>query len=545
VIAYHPELHVALAEGVLQFPAAEDVIVGPIWDEHSVVDEWKTYYLKFYSEIPDSFRERSAPFVKRELPEKIFEINFENWVGLTRIGPLGLKVRNLKIGDDQFHGMLDYVADQYADLVFDFGKLPVGHAHHRGGRVGRDIDYVEFLFLRRYLLDRRQDVEAVTRALVANPHRRLCRGVRQTPVEAARRVSPAALVDTMAGGELVRLRPGHALLETALGRILLAHTGRELYPASVPEEYSYHSVDTHENRFVKHVLEDVLERLEALRDVLSGQSTYLNPSLSQDLETLHRRVGACLHDPLWQEVGRMSFLPANSQVLQRREGYRQFFRLHALMQLLTRYDWALLDVSELLETKNVATLFEYWSFFVVRQALDQVLSRLAHPRLVEVRNFAAELRKEVRIVYEGGVSLVFNRSSPRSEGLSGGPVGDDYDWGDSYSHGFAPDIVVVRGEQVLVLDAKYRGFYREDEVGGITSCKEEDINKMHTYHDAIRGVVGAFALYPGEERKYYPAHGESRFWYGVGAIPLHPDTDGGAHESHFQGLVDLLRAFLA
>ncbi len=63
-------------------------------------------------------------------------------------------------------------------------------------------------------------------------------------------------------------------------------------------------------------------------------------------------------------------VPVSSQVLQRKEGYRQLYGLYAWLQLVTRQDYGAMEFAELLETKDTATLFEYWCFFVVKEVLE-------------------------------------------------------------------------------------------------------------------------------------------------------------------------------
>jgi len=135
----------------------------------------------------------------------------------------------------------------------------------------------------------------------------------------------------------------------------------------------------------------------------------------------------------------------------------------------------------------------------------------------------------VSIEYVQGIRLWFNKYCPGSDRYQP----DDFSparerRGESYSHGLTPDIVISRGNRLLIFDAKYKGkgraggFYGEDEQGTVYSWKEEDIDKMHTYREAIRNVTGAFILYPGENPVIFPAHGSERLFEGVGALPLRP-----------------------
>ena len=65
-----------------------------------------------------------SPFAGRQWSGRIREINFNNYVGLARIGPLQVHVENRKLGDDLFHALLDNVADHYADLISDSPRTP-------------------------------------------------------------------------------------------------------------------------------------------------------------------------------------------------------------------------------------------------------------------------------------------------------------------------------------------------------------------------------------------------------------------------------------
>jgi predicted component of viral defense system (DUF524 family) len=149
---------------------------------------------------------------------------------------------------------------------------------------------------------------------------------------------------------------------------------------------------------------------------------------------------------------------------------------------------------------------------------------------------------ELRLRYCGEVELAYNRS------FGGNLRG-------SYSVTLRPDITLDVGPVRHFLDAKFRverrsqaetqGEAAEDEaIARVLPTgwfKAEDIRKMHTYREAIRGAAGTDArpvasvwvLYPGSETVYFdellgrssqlPAEGVAL--RGVGAIPLVPGED--------------------
>ncbi|MBT3368710.1 MAG: hypothetical protein HN416_16300, partial [Nitrospina sp.] len=106
------------------------------------------------------------------------------------------------------------------------------------------------------------------------------------------------------------------------------------------------------------------------------------------------------------------------------------------------------------------------------------------------------------------------------------------------------------GKKKLILDAKYKGknggsgFYGEEEGGTIVKYKEEDLDKMHAYRDAIRGVFGAFALYPGQKATVFPPHRYESPFQGVGAVALKPVAGNKAKPEHLENLTKIIDAFL-
>jgi hypothetical protein len=300
------------------------------------------------------------------------------------------------------------------------------------------------------------------------------------------------------------------------------------------------------------VLEDVQRRLRDVADAVGQhRGGLVNPELEADLGALQQKVAGTLDDPLWREVGPMRYFPHSSTVLHRREGYRQLFRLYALLQLITRYEFELFDFESLLETKDTATLYEYWCFFQVKDILDARFAIDEALPLGTTDSGSQKMHGGARIVYQGGLSLHFNWSATGTVGLEAvGLVPDGHERGNSYSKEWRPDIVISHREARLIFDAKNRGhsgkdgFYAEGEGGTILSVRHEDIAKMHAYRDAIDGVIGAFALFPGRINEIFPAHGSGRSWVGVGALALRPDLSGRPDEAQIEQLRALIHGFV-
>lgn len=554
VLFYSAEAQMAVSDTPM-FPSESELkgLAVQSGDEILTLQDWQTYFVKFYGdEMPWYFPLPDArQFTQRCFPGQLFEISFRNTIGRTRIGPVKIRVESRKISEPTYEAMLTYIADRYANLVFSFAK-PLGQ-NYRKQQAGKDNAYIEYLFLKRFLLDGSPDLNAISALLLANPHIKIYRKRDYFSIDAATTPKPAMLLNLFTTTDpYAALSKGHPLRNTSIGRKIAEGTGRSLFPTRIDEERKILTVDTSENRFVKYFLQSVLTRLYILQQALNtARKGYLNLDIELNLETMIWKIDALLADPLWHDVGTMTFIPYNSQVLQKREGYRQLFQLYSLMQLASESDFFdKSDFRNLLETKDTPTLFEYWSFFVIKEVLDSMVRPIACGQHISNNALERNLNEGLCITYEQGITLWFNKSYSGSFGFCPGdlpsacPVQNR-----SYSHPFRPDIVIEKGARVLIFDAKFKGgrggFYGENDDGTVTTWKDEDIDKMHCYREAISGVTGAYIVYPGVEALLYKAHDAAGKHEGVGALPLKPMSTARPDKQHLDWIGQVIKSFIS
>ncbi|CAK4865847.1 unnamed protein product [Aphanomyces euteiches] len=221
----------------------------------------------------------------------------------------------------------------------------------------------------------------------------------------------------------------------------------------------------------------------------------------------------------------MTMIPYQSNVLQKRDGYRNmlifYHRLLGGLHLAIDPE----SLTLLIEQKDIAELYELWTFV---RMIDFVSEAVGTAPLQALRihkddwqaNAAHGL--EVRYLWQGQtLKLWYNRTFRKG--------------GESYSLTLRPDIVLEFGERRYIFDAKFKLQYiqweteEEDEQleRSSSTFKNGDIYKMHTYKDAIHGVISACILYPNaftSEIKFFPEQPGNLV--GVGAIPLLPGRDG-------------------
>ena len=76
---------------------------------------------------------------------------------------------------------------------------------------------------------------------------------------------------------------------------------------------------------------------------------------------------------MWEEVGRMVRIPFSSTVLQRRRGYRRVLQHFSRIRLAPTIPLDRDGMRDLLELKNIALLYELWTFFRLVHEISAVL----------------------------------------------------------------------------------------------------------------------------------------------------------------------------
>jgi predicted component of viral defense system (DUF524 family) len=331
----------------------------------------------------------------------------------------------------------------------------------------------------------------------------------------------------------------------------LARLFRGMSPEVIPGVRRVQTFDIPENRYVKHfllTLENLLARLEsACRD---EKKLVALEDVSRWLEL----VRDWLAHSLWREVGDLTSFPSNSQRLQRSVGYQDVLAADIIIKQSLALPWTDSSAGEDIivgDVKAVSELYEYWCFFTMRGILqdlfgpDQLSGKgltVTSPRGLSVRLAAMNDGRGCIFTLphdRGELHLFYSRQfRPKGSAQWG-------EWSGTYSIDFDPDISIAidvkgRGTHWLNFDAKYklqRFMWNDAEGLGPAArtpqkeYKQEDLNKMHCYRDAILGTRGSYILYPGStdikdvyvRRSAVPRKGEGV--PGVGAFALRPGNE--------------------
>lgn len=454
--------------------------------------------------------------------------------------------------EQEYRSMVESIGEECQQLLLEWGTPTTLNLIADPDRQAQTL-LEQFLFLRHVLGPGK--LELYLEVLQRRPHSRLETERNWKPAGAA---GPSAVAaDPLRHGRDWRYGPAG------------------LVPGEVREVRKYDSLDTPPNRFLKFALQSFRNLCDSVLNARRGGKPVWNPedTVCVEAASLQQSLDSFLALPLFDDVGELRRVPFESTVLQRREGYREILLAWLMLDAAAQIEWpGRGDVYDG-TSRDVATLYEFWFYFVLIRAFKEDLGMVLQQAGQDTGALPFCCRADdgrLRINLKQGqasfccflwnceagglrVHFYYNRSFGRSAvGVRG-----------SYSKTFRPDYTLViipvefsgpdaelNAEKAgriayLHFDAKYRGenlpgifgaaekeedSVQDDRVRAAGSVKNADLYKMHTYNEAIRRTVGSYVIYPGIAAE--PADANARFERyhelipGIGAFALRPEKDG-------------------
>jgi len=458
-------------------------------------------------------------------------------------GPVLVKAAKLE-HEREYQRMLRDIADLAAEAVLQ-GFAPASTSTAIMSSKAPRLLYQQFAILQAQLAD--EELQDSIAWVIHRPHREWVRETEWRPPGRPLRV----------GGDVARALTGPGRRVPAAVAVGSLNT----LPSTIESHRSEETVDTVANRFVKFALAHWRELAARLGDILALRSTAAYGVRGQAaVDRVVEALDDVLSEPFFKQIGQLQELPTSNQVLLKREGYRQIFAAFALIE--SSLDLRLeLDDAIHPSQRNIASLYEYWTFLKLVEVLGEACDDTRAPlklfqqdgdglSLGLKRGTQSRLRWNISVAGRRlAVSVYFNRTFTASDERT--PDG-------SWSRAMVPDSSVlirpmdgrarVESERDLDVwlhfDAKYKLDWssaqfekvrpeREEETAlgeedqeRLGNSRREDLLKMHAYRDAIRRSAGAYVLFPGsseplEFREYV------ELIPGLGAFPLRPGSDAG------------------
>lgn len=472
----------------------------------------------------------SLPIIKDGTPDPVFTVDLE--------------VQSIKSGyRDDYRDMLEFITEKCTDLLLQ-ASSPVSHYFEVDYSKDSRTLYQKFAFIKS-IIGSDEFAESIHR-IVTTPVTKWTKTLEKRDVRQIRRFSNPELKSMLRGGGRTKLPDSHPLREAGL----------ETVAERIVTIRKTDSVDTPENRFVKHALEVFLKFCTDINSVSGNTSKLKGESFE-----LIRLIESQLNHSIFREISRPTTLKLNSPVLQRKEGYREVLRIWLMFDLAAKLIWTGGDDIYSGGKKDVATLYEYWLFFklldlfrtifeiepkdvseLIKETSDGLNLQIKQGKFTALRGIYDEGSRKLNIRFN------YNRSFQGKK---------DYPQSGSWTTTLRPDYTLsfwptgineeeAEKQELIVhvhFDAKYKvsnlsEFLTEKSDNELDSEKQEnrkgkyknaDLLKMHAYKDAIRRTGGAYVLYPGLEP--LSRRGFHEIIPGLGAFPVRPSKlDSGISE---------------
>ena len=469
-------------------------------------------------------------------------LNFRSYVGKSFLDvkkdniksvPIPIEVRSKKIDYfNQYSSMIADLSQHALSLIFEVNS-PL-YQEFELGNEEKLTYYEDFMFLE-YLF-RQDNLPTVFEYLSKNMHSQLINHDEIVPVSLANNLNSSSLNSIVS-------RPNQ-LFKTD-SQIKMAEKLNGYLPINIHQVKHEDSIDTPENQFFKYFLEMLQNLVEKL--LSNSKKGYIQDKL----EFFKEEIEYYLSAKFFNHISTMDYVPFNSQILQKKEGYRDIFQYFLMLEFSFRLSWDDLNNKFKGFEKKLSELYEYWCYFEILKVLNELsIIKIDFEDVFEVnrskwginvikgKRSSKKFKLNVR-GQEVNIELFYNLT-----------FSDKTDYR-SYSLAFRPDytlLITTSADQHFIhFDAKYRSeleiidFYEkigekssseiEKEIEKRDSLEEKeyvfkdaDIYKMHTYKDSILLSSGSYVLYPGTKSKYFKQ--EDLVIPSVGAFSLTPgNTD--------------------
>jgi predicted component of viral defense system (DUF524 family) len=463
---------------------------------------------------------------------------------------LPVEVRSLKSEyRTEYRFMLESITEKCTDLIMQIDS-PINQYFETDFNKNPETLYQRFSFVKS-IIDSLEFEEAIQK-IVSNPTTKWEEESEVKDIRRIRRFNQKNIRQLVSNSNRMEISNDH---------FLNMSYGLTSIPTKIDSTRKTESINTAENRFIKHALEEFLFFCENCELKFEKYSTAKFES-----GLLATKTSALLNQSFFKQISRPTSLKLNSPILQKKSGYREVLNAWLKFDLAAKLIWHGGDNVYDAGKKDIATLYEYWLFFALLDLLKEVFEiepkSIAELIQYDKGHLSLNLKQGTAIAMKGvfkspsrnlNIQFSYNRSF-------GG--GQPFPNSGSYTTTLRPDytlsiwpeeiIKAIDAERTELIthihfDAKYKvkNFYelisksKDDELTeeeNIELIKEEaeevqkgtfknqDLLKMHAYKDAIRRTGGAYVLYPGEGKEK-PFRGFHELIPGLGAFVIKPNKD--------------------
>ena len=434
--------------------------------------------------------------------------------------------------------MLNSITEKCTDLILQ-ANSPVSHSFETDFDADNKTLYQRFVFVKSIINS--EEFEDAIHRIISSPTTKWTEEAEETDVRKIKRFRNNEIKQLINSNNRTKLSSNHPLYSSKLKSVA----------TKISSYKKIESVDTSENRFVKHALETFSKFCMAI-----GNHPNAGQRLKYEANVVTEKLENHLQHSLFKEISRPTTLKLNSPTLQKKEGYREILKVWLKFDLAAKLIW---DGGEDVYSggkKDIATLYEYWLFFKLLDVLKSIFE--IEPKELEKlivsnsNNLNLQL-KQGKITFLKGTFTKEHRDLNIRFNYNRSFVGNDnISKSGSWTTTLRPDYTLSiwptnlnekdaeEKEQIVHIhfDAKYKianinqiieSNQDEEDLNNEKKAnlkgiyKNADLLKMHAYKDAIRRTSGAYVLYPGDTNKRLKGFHE--VLPGLGAFPIKPSEN--------------------
>ena len=295
------------------------------------------------------------------------------------------------------------------------------------------------------------------------------------------------------------------------------------YSLKVVEHKKVTTIDIFENRFVKYMIQRIIQRLTTIEGFLNDRDKYEKNTLTF-IKYKKNKLEYYLKTH-FKKINDLTEKKSMSLVFQMAPGYKEMYKKYILLNKGLDLGDNLFKITP----KKLYTIYEIWCYLKIHKILYSLGYEVEEYGILDYRDTGLYLSlfqdSEAKMVYsnrKNKLELWYNKSYSLPTTTQ------------------RPDTVLyIRNinqinQRVYIFDAKYR---LSIDSGGHVGPMVEDINVMHRYRDAIvskmanefnyrHDTFGAYVMFPYGNESEFKSH---RFYksideVNVGAFPMLPGS---------------------
>lgn len=429
-------------------------------------------------------------------------IMFKNFVGTSRFKNQLFTIESDKMDSEQVDILISYVDERVKQTIsMNFSAQGVNRGEFQK-LTERYQNY--YVYQKLYnALESNRIIPYIDR-VQRYPNKQFQKHKREVSISEIQNISEDTIIDFFSG-------------QTSLIKSERYRKTKGYLRIALNEYYNRISIDTNENRFIKFFMSYCIIQISRFIELLESdidENNSCNILLVEKLHEYRENFQRLLNSHFFKDVSSVSTLNYGSTVLTRQYGYKQIYSEYVNLKQVPINMFNANSLIELFENKSIDKLYEFICLFRLVDILESIYSQKSDETIKFNKKqplFSVGLSEE-----NGGVEFRFSKTEnlPESRILfqhsfTRANLG-------SYSVEFKPDF----SWEIMTDDKKFRyHFDAKFRMSNFSHSKNDDIVKMHSYRDGIEMTVGAFVLFPGENKRIYSVDCENPF-SGVGAFPL-------------------------